>query len=326
MAAERSCEFAYVSHDLVLCASAPDNSLLLIHLPVDHESGQRRRIETQLVLRLPDLKSDLTYVFDQQCCCKPDLFGEVNADGGNVRIKQWGRSSGFVHSPQDAVIHITFTVARQVYPHEDSEESRKDFALVVHRSSLAGLLGSHPPMYASKVTINIHFPSSVVLIDFHLQSVCLPQILEWEEWGASIAHIYAVDLQAWGRDNDPLPSEVWGQRLVLGNCEEIIIRDFNPYNVQTTREQLQFESLTLGITSDLLRRETDSTTSHSTITVVDGRQTLADDDVFQQPVTFALPYVETVKKGNFAHLKGFLLGEDCVIGIHHKNVSVVCLG
>ena len=61
-----------------------------------------------------------------------------------------------------------------------------------------------------------------------------------------------------------------------------------------------------------------------TITIVDKPYALQVNDLFdlfEEPVESSWPCVETVKEGDFLNLMGFMLGEECIVGLHHDSVS-----
>jgi hypothetical protein len=53
----------------------------------------------------------------------------------------------------------------------------------------------------------------------------------------------------------------------------------------------------------------------TSVAVVDRTSTI-DNKVFAQPVTFSLPYVETVKKFDNSKYQDLLLGKDFIVGVH----------
>ena len=65
----------------------------------------------------------------------------------------------------------------------------------------------------------------------------------------------------------------------------------------------------------------DGSESGVSISVVDGRQTLASSGFFLSPVEFSLPYVRSVKKLNTPQPQYFALDGDFVVGFHIEMVT-----
>ena len=121
---------------------------------------------------------------------------------------------------------------------------------------------------------------------------------------------------------EALTHNVVGQRIVLGDTKRVILRDFNPHNVHMIRERIGPLKGSPSHPLSASSTKSEPTASVATIAVVDQPQTLSDMPIFEDPVISCLPYVETIKHGDFSHLKGFMMTEDYIVGVRHANVSV----
>ena len=116
---------------------------------------------------------------------------------------------------------------------------------------------------------------------------------------------------------------VFGQRQIICKKDRVILRDFNPYAVQESREIVMAQAGKVDLTAGdinlgedgVLVRE-DPTTGAS-VRLFDSPRRIVDEYVWKhKSITCGLPFVETVMPRDGLKDHFMALGEDCVYSVH----------
>jgi hypothetical protein len=282
--------FSFLTEDTLVIPNLIQNTLEIVKIVIKNDDIPC--LEPLCVLNLPPLTRRASIV-RLGCRAEPNPTG-----AGPLAIPPPSRRP-FRDKAEDAIILFSVLIEEmQMHPGQFHFPETRPFTFILHRHALLAHIPAAHRACASFCSTPEPSPATVQV--------------PWEAWGPAATRWF---------EGDPA-SMRWitttaGQRAVTmedGAPTPIIVRDFNPYAVRSTRARASASGGDSQQPSDWTKDLPNG--NRMTLKVEDS--VLDAGSVFKGDVRSSLPYVETVTRAEYRY-EGVLIDEERILGLKVKS-------